>query len=218
MDLPFVNKLDRDNNGVNYLIVRQDMFDRTVDAKGMKTKDSKETVKTFSKMITKKNRPKKIWVDQVTKFAGDFKNFCVAEGIHVYSTMSETKATFAETTIRSLKTNLYRYMEEHGYKYIHNLFQFVKILNARKTRTINMIPNKVKNFDFMSILYCQHIRDLTPAKFTIGDKVRNSKTDLPFRKGCKPQFTEQIFEVVALASRKTSDIHYKRQSESGYRW
>ena len=32
----------------------EDLFDRTVDAKGMKTKDSKETVKTFSNMITKK--------------------------------------------------------------------------------------------------------------------------------------------------------------------
>ena len=59
MDLAFVDKLAKDNNGVKYLLVRQDMFDRTVDAKRMKTKDSKETVKIFSKMITKKNRPKK---------------------------------------------------------------------------------------------------------------------------------------------------------------
>ena len=54
MDIAYVDKLAKDNNGV-----RQDLFDRTVDAKGMKTKDSKETVKKFSKMITKKNRPKK---------------------------------------------------------------------------------------------------------------------------------------------------------------
>ena len=49
----------------------------------MKTKDSKETVKTFSKMITKKNRPKKVWVDQGTEVAGEFKKFCSAEGIEV---------------------------------------------------------------------------------------------------------------------------------------
>ena len=52
MDLAYVDKLAKDNNVVKYLIVRQDLFDRTVDAKGMKTKDSKETVKTISKMIT----------------------------------------------------------------------------------------------------------------------------------------------------------------------
>ena len=75
MDLAFVDKLAKDNNGVKYLLVRQEMFDRMVDAKSMKTKDSRETVKFFSKMITKKNRPKNVWVDQGTEFAGDFKKF-----------------------------------------------------------------------------------------------------------------------------------------------
>ena len=71
----------------------------------MKSKDSKETVCTFLTMITKKNRPKKVWVDKGTEFAGEFKNLSKAEGIQFYSTMSEIKAAFAERTIRSLKKN-----------------------------------------------------------------------------------------------------------------
>ena len=153
MDLAYVDKLSKENNGVKYLLVRQDLFDRTVNAKGMKTKDSQETVKAFSSMITKRNRPKKIWVDKGTEFAGAFKKFCVAEGIQVYSTMSETKAAFAERTIRSLKNILYRYMEDFGYKYIHKLPQFITTLNSRRNRSIDMRPNTVKNCDFMSILY-----------------------------------------------------------------
>ena len=47
MDLTYVDKLAEDNNGVKHLLVSQDVFDRTVDAKGMKTKDSKETVRIF---------------------------------------------------------------------------------------------------------------------------------------------------------------------------
>ena len=133
MDLAYVDKLSKENNGVKYLLVRQDLFDRTVNAKGMKTKDSQETVKAFSSMITKRNRPKKIWVDKGTEFAGAFKKFCVAEGIQVYSTMSETKAAFAERTIRSLKNILYRYMEDFGYKYIQKLPQFITTLNSRET-------------------------------------------------------------------------------------
>ena len=93
-------------------------------------------------------------------------------------------------------------MEEYGYKYIHKLSQFVNILNSRKTRTINMVPNKVKNSDFVSFLFCKPIREFPPSQFAIGDKVRFSKTDLLFRKGNKPQFTEEIFEIVALAGRK----------------
>ena len=61
------------NNGVKYLLVRQGLFDRTVNARGMKTKDSQETVKAFSSMITKKNLPKKIWVDTGTESAAAFK-------------------------------------------------------------------------------------------------------------------------------------------------
>ena len=81
MDLAYVGKLAKDNIGVKFLLVRQDLFDRKVDEKGMKTKDSKETVRAFSKIITKKYRPKKIWVDQGTETAGEFKKFCSAEGI-----------------------------------------------------------------------------------------------------------------------------------------
>ena len=55
MDLAYVDKLAKKNNGVKHLLVRQDLFDRTVNAKGITTKDSQETVKAFSSMITKSN-------------------------------------------------------------------------------------------------------------------------------------------------------------------
>ena len=114
MDLAYVDKLTQGNDGVKYLLVRQDLFDRTVNAEGMKTKDSQETLTAFSSMITKRNRPKKIWVDKGTEFAEAFEKFCTAEWIQVFSTMSETKAAFAERTIRSMKKIFYRYMEDYG--------------------------------------------------------------------------------------------------------
>ena len=180
MDLAYVDKLAKENNGVKYLLVRQDLFDRTVYAKGMKKKDSQETVKAFSSMITKRNRPKKVWVDKGTEFAGAFKKFCAAEGIQVYSTMSETKTAFAERTIRSLKNILYRYIQDFGYKYIHKLPQFITTLNISRNSSIDMTPNTVKNCDFMSTLYSKPLRDFKKPAFKIGDRVRISKHDLPF--------------------------------------
>ena len=73
--LAYLDKLAKDNNGVKYLLVHQDLFDRNVDAKGMKTKDSKETVRAFLTRITKKNRSQKFCVDNGTEFAGEFKNY-----------------------------------------------------------------------------------------------------------------------------------------------
>ena len=58
MDLVFVGKVAKENNGVKYFLVRQGS-DRTVDAKGMKTKDSKETLKAVSTMITETFVPRK---------------------------------------------------------------------------------------------------------------------------------------------------------------
>ena len=55
MDFAYVEKLATEVYGVKYLLVRQDLSDRTVNAKGMKTKDSQETVKDFSSRTTKKN-------------------------------------------------------------------------------------------------------------------------------------------------------------------
>ena len=72
MDFAYVDKLAKDNNGVKYLLVCQDLFDR------MKTEVSKETVREFLSMITEKNRFKKIWVEKGTEFAGEFKKLCKA--------------------------------------------------------------------------------------------------------------------------------------------
>ena len=75
MDLAYVDKLAKDNNGIKYLLLSQDVFDRTVHAKGMKAKDSKETVCAFLTMNTKKNRSKKVWVDKGQRLLESLKNF-----------------------------------------------------------------------------------------------------------------------------------------------
>ena len=213
MDLDYVDRLAKNNNGVKYLLVRQDLSDRTVNAKGIKTKESQETVKAFSSMITKRIRPKKISVDKGTEFPGAFKKFCAAERIQVYSTMSETKTAFAERTIRSLKNIFYRYMEEYGYKYIHKLPQFIFTLDSRKNSSIDMRPNTVKNCDFMSILYSKPLREYKKPTFKISDRVRSSKYELPFRKSYKPQFTRDVFEIVAIATKKP--LTYTIKDEHG---
>ena len=74
MELAYVDELAKDNNGVKYLLVRQDLFDRTVVAEGMKTKDSKETVGASLTMITKKNETKKIGLTREQNLLESLKN------------------------------------------------------------------------------------------------------------------------------------------------
>ena len=55
MDLAKVDELAKDNNSVKFLLVCQDLIDRTVDAKGMKRKVSNETAHAVLTTIRKKN-------------------------------------------------------------------------------------------------------------------------------------------------------------------
>ena len=178
-ELAYVDKLAKDNNGVIYLLVRQDLFDRNVDAKRMKRKDSKETVGAFLSIITKKNRPRKIWVDKGTDFAGEFKKLRKAEWIQIYSTMSETEAAFAERTIRSLKNILYRYKEGNGYKYTHKLTQVVTTLNSRRNCSTDLIPKIVKKSDFVSILYSKPLREFRKPSLKVETKFASRSMTYP---------------------------------------
>ena len=111
------------------------------------------------KIDYKKRIDRKIWEDQGTELAGDFKTLCTAEGLRIYSTMGETKAAFAERTLRSLKKLFYCYMGEYGYKYIQKFPQFMATLNSSNYRTKDMKPNRVNNSDFMLILYSKQLRE-----------------------------------------------------------
>ena len=65
-----------------------------------------------------------------------------------------------------------------------------------------MRPNTVKNCKFMSILYSKLLREYKKPTFKVGGEVQISKYDLLFRKGYKPQFTREVYENIANASRK----------------
>ena len=104
-------------------------------------------------------------------------------------------------------------MEDYGYKYIHKLPQFIARRNSRNNRSIDMKPNHDKNSDFMSILYSKPLREYKKPKFGIGDRVRISMYDLPFRKDYKSQFTRESFEIVAIATKQPSTYTIKDDQE-----
>ena len=127
--------------------------------------------------------------------------------------MNQTKAAFAERTIRSLKNIFYRYMEDYGYKCTHELPQFIATMNSRNNHSIDMKPNHFKNSDFMSTFYSKPLGEYKKPAIGIGVRVRISKYDLGFRKGYKPHFTQEIFEIDAIATKKPPTYTIKDEQE-----
>ena len=79
-----------------------------------------------------------------------------------------------------------------------------------------MIQKNVKNSNFLSILYSKPLRKLWGPKFEIADRIRIPKYDLPFRKGYKPQFTRDVFEIVAVSSGKLPTYTLKDEQDGKY--
>ena len=104
-------------------------------------------------------------------------------------------------------------MEDYGYKSNHKLPQFIATMNSRSNRSIDMKPNLVKNSDFMSTLHNKPLREYKKPKFGIGVRVRISKYDLHFRKGYKPQITQELFDIVVIATKKPTTHTIKDEQE-----
>ncbi len=146
IDLAYVDKLSKYNDGIMYLFVCVDVLSRYLRVQPMKNKFANTAMTALMKMIKTRTKPQKIWTDKGTEFAGAFSKYCKKMGIHCYSTYSETKSAYAERNIRSLKNIIYKYLEEKNtYRYIDNLQKFVATINARKNRVTVLAPKNVRN-------------------------------------------------------------------------
>ena len=89
IDVAYVDKLAKYNNGVKYLLVAVDVLSRFLRVVPMRSKSAPDAAKAFEKMI-EKVQPQKVWSDKGTEFKGAFKNLCDQRGIATYTTASET--------------------------------------------------------------------------------------------------------------------------------
>ena len=149
-----MDKLASQKDGVKYLLVAVDVFLRFVRVQIMKTKYAKDTLQAFKKLISRKTLLKSFGLIKEQNMMEELlKNFASKKNIGVYSTMSETKAAFAERAIQLLKHIIYRNIEDHGEKFIYKLPQSLSTMNCRVNRSIGKSARDVKDTDFLSIPY-----------------------------------------------------------------
>ena len=185
IDVTYVNKLAKYNNGVKYLLVAVDVLSKFLRVVPMRSKSAPDAAKAIEKMI-EKVQPQKVWSDNGTEFKGAFKNLCDHRGIATYTPASETKSAFAERKSRSLKKLMYKHMENKWtYHYISKLSQFVSTIKSRVNCVTKLAPNNVTKkheTHLLSLAAEPSSKIVKKPKFSLRDKVRIAKQDLPFKK------------------------------------
>ena len=202
IDLADMQSIASENKNVRYLLVAVDTLSRYLRVEPMKDKNASTTKKAFQRMLKlgkKKISPERVWVDDGKEFLGAFKNFCEANKIIVYQTHNEKKSAFAERNIRSLKSLIYKYMNEsHTTKYVDQLPNFVKVINGRVNRVTGLAPKNVLNKHTSYLVSLNLNGRLQKPKFKTGDTVRIRRKIETFHRGYKIQFSHEVFRVTEV--------------------
>ena len=85
IDIAYMDKIARYNNGVKFLLVAVDVLSRFLRVQPMKTKTAVDTTRAFKRMISK-DLPEKVGSDKDTEFKGEYEQFCESKGVETYNT------------------------------------------------------------------------------------------------------------------------------------
>lgn len=223
IDVAYLEKIAKFNDGFKYLLLAVDTLSRKIRVRPMRSKTSVAAKLAFENMLNFDTLefPIKIWVDQGKEFKGEFQKFCDTNQIELYSTYSETKSCMAERYIRTLKTLMYKFFEEHEtVRYLPHLQKFVSLVNKRYNRSIGMAADDVTSQHIPQLLSKQTEKlqrhSQKHSKFKVGDRVRIALKEMPFKKGYKQQYTDEIFKIERVSqSTKGGPTTYKLADTKG---
>ena len=152
----------------------------------------------FKEIIVKYGRKHdKIWVDNGKEFYNIFfEKFLNDNNIEIYSIYNEGKLLVVERFIRTLKTNIYKYMTAvNDNVYYDHLDKIVEKYNNTVNRSIKMKPINVKNSDNKTYVVTPNKQS---AKFKINDLLRISQFKNVFAKGYSPNWSKEIFKISSV--------------------
>ena len=120
-----------DNDGYKYLLVVIDIFSRYAWVEPLKDKTASQIVNVFDKILSGGRIPKRLRTDAVKAFTSEkFQTFVRGKNIVHFVTHNEKQANYVERFIKTLKSQLSKYMiEKNTHRYIDVLQKIVTSYN-----------------------------------------------------------------------------------------
>ena len=188
LDLADMQSLRKYNKRIKYLLCAIDLLSKYAWVIPLKDKKGTSIVNAFQKIISKRRKPNKIWVDQGSEFYNkSFKDFLKINNIEMYSTFNEGKSVVAERFIRTLKNKIFKHMTAISKNvYFDALDDIVNKYNNTVHKTVKMKPIDIIDDSFVEYNEGSNKKD---PKFKVGDHVRISKYKNIFAKGYAPNWS-----------------------------
>lgn len=212
-DLVDMSAYARENKGYKYMLTIIDIFSKYAWAIPLKTKTGRDTATAMESVLVQRRAPKNLHVDKGKEFYNShFESLMKRFDIKLYSTFSNLKASICERFNRTLKNKMWKQFSLRGnYKWTDILPDLVHDYNNTKHQTIRMKPSEVSSEnerDLLRNVYKKvRVKPAQRLKFKVGDRVRISKYKNVFEKGYTPNWTTEIFTIIAIAS--TNPVTYK---------
>ncbi|OOZ36869.1 hypothetical protein BOW52_10520 [Solemya elarraichensis gill symbiont] len=217
-DLMDVQNISKFNDGVNFILVMQDIFSRFIFTVPMTHKTASEVSMALKSVFEGGRKPKLLRTDKGKEFQNRLVSALLKrEGIHLILTENETKSNFAERSIQKIKNRLYRmFTHEQSYSYLKRLPDITKNINDTPTRPLgDMAPSAVNKVNEDEVrLNAYLIRTKTslgkkqkrntstkskkrrkPFKFKLGDRVRITFLRHVFQREYQQKWTGELFII-----------------------
>ena len=224
-DLADMKKYSSQNEGVNFLLVIEDVFSKFIWVRALKTKKATDVLAALKDIYgSYDNFPINFSTDKGTEFKNSkIKEFFQKNDVNFFSSEGNTKAQFAERTIRTLKHLIFQYMGLHQTrKYIDILPNIVYDYNHTLKRKIGMTPAEVNTQNMKQVFYHQYEpsiqeiisdqilsseKEFQDSIIKTGDKVRIQMQLGAFQKRYSNTFSSEIFKVKKVL--RTKPLKFK---------
>ena len=217
-DLADVSNLSDENDGVKFLLIVICDFSRFLWVIPLKDKKHNSIIDGFKQVFAQGRKPITVRADKGSEYRNRYvKAFLKKEEVKMIFTQNESKASFAEQVIRSLKNMMYRYFNYvRSYRYIETLQDLVSNYNHQPHSSLKeMTPSQVTQSNESLVwkqLYVDSLKKKKPVKkevkkekkkrskrmqfkFKVGDYVRISHIKHTFQRDYQEKWTEEIFIV-----------------------
>ena len=210
-DTVSMKRYEKYNKGYKHILIMIDILSRYAWTHPLKSLTGKEMVQALKSTITKV--PKRIRCDLGSEFANaPVKRYLKLKGIHMFHTLNEKKANYAERLIQTVKSKITKYLQyTKTFNWVDILPKITESYNSGYHRSMKMSPAVAMKTDDPTLWISQYgikpkpvkkeqlkpPRIKSPYKFKLGDKVKLTFNRSTFDRAYDEKWTDEYFIITA---------------------